>query len=82
MPKYDTRRWVQEDLIDVKDVDDPSDDSLSAQNTGIGCGFWLLIYLVIAIMVPVLRNNYYTWMVFGGFLHSCIPCGLGLQRGR
>jgi hypothetical protein len=65
--EYDYERWEQEDLIDVSEVIVAGDDS-AALGYGVGCGVWLVIYLVVAILVPIFRASTYTWIIFVIFL--------------
>lgn len=60
---YDYQRWEREDLIDVNEVVAPGDDS---QSYMAGCGFWLLVYLAIALLVPSFRTDRSTWIIFAG----------------
>jgi hypothetical protein len=65
---YEYQRWVQEDLISDKNVKAPTDDSQSALGYGVGCGVWLMVYLAVALLVPLFRASSLTWIVFGVLL--------------
>lgn len=60
---YDYERWEQEDLIDVDEAAAPSEDRYGALGLGAGCSFWLVVYLVVALLVPLFRNSIITWII-------------------
>ena len=82
---YECELWEKEDLIDVHEIVDSTDDSLSGLGAGVGCGFFLVIYLVVAILIPVIRTSIYTWIIFGVLLLATVVLTVwsagGFQEG-
>ena len=69
---YEYQSWEREDLIDVNEVVSTTEDKASALNLGVGCSVWLVLYLVVGLLIPLIRASIYTWLIFAGLVVTTI----------